>query len=214
MLMNKAKFITVEGIEGAGKSTVVSFIADYLRDQEKPFITTREPGGTVLGEHIRDMLLHSNEKIAPQTELLLIYAARAQHIVEYIAPALAAGQWVISDRFVDASHAYQGGGRLIADSTLEALDHIVVEGHMPDLTFLLDVSIEVSEERSRKRGQPKDRIEQEHRDFFNRVRLAYLTRAEQYPERIKIINANLGLEDVEQQLFACLNDFFKQQVGV
>jgi len=165
-------------------------------------VTTREPGGTQIAEEIRKVLLYldATETMKPTTELLLMFAARAQHVDHLIRPALASGKWVVSDRFVDASFAYQGGGRNIPANYIQELEKMVVGNVMPDLTFLLDVSLEVSSKRTNKRGTAKDRIEQEKDAFFNNVRNAYLDRAKRDPRRIKIIDANQDVLAVNMQI--------------
>lgn len=205
--MPSTKFITIEGGEGAGKSTVIQFVQKYLQQAGIKVALTREPGGTELAEKIRQLLLNpaANETYNPATELLLMFAGRAQHIQNVITPKLAAGEWVVSDRYIDASYAYQGGGRQLDMSLITALDKHIVKNVMPDLTLLLDVPPELGAERAASRGQGKDRIEQEKLEFFNRVRAAYLQRAEQDPARIKIINAAKSIPEVEQQVAAVLD---------
>ncbi|HVE44398.1 MAG TPA: dTMP kinase [Gammaproteobacteria bacterium] len=202
-------FMTLEGTEGAGKSTAMAFIQSYLTQVGKTVVITREPGGTALAEEIRNVLLHpkSAETMCSQTELLLMFAARAQHIQTCIIPALSAGKWVVSDRFVDASYAYQGGGRGMSMEQIEIMDKLVVSQCYPQLTLLLDLPVEVGFARAEKRSHQKDRIEEEHRDFFTRVRKVYLKRAEQYPDRIKVINANASLSEVNAQLERVLHQF-------
>lgn len=212
--MQSTKFITIEGGEGAGKSTVMQFVQKQLQQAGLKVALTREPGGTELAEKIRQLLLNpvADEVYNPATELLLMFAARAQHIQNVIAPKLAAGEWVVSDRYIDASYAYQGGGRQLDMSLITALDKHIVKDVMPDLTLLLDVPPEVGAERAASRGNGKDRIEQEKLDFFNRVRDAYLARAKQDPARIKIINAAKSIPEVEQQIAAALNPLLASAV--
>lgn len=204
-MTKSGRFITVEGIEGAGKSTVVSLIRDWLQTHNHPCLTTREPGGTPCAESLRQILLAPDvaEQIQPETELLLMFAGRAQHIANLIAPALAEGKWVISDRFVDASYAYQQGGRGLSVDRLTWLDKWIVGEYTPHLTFLLDLPPEVGLERAKARG-PHDRFEQEKLDFFHRVRAVYLERAEQYPERIVVIDAWQPVETVSAALISKL----------
>ncbi len=211
--MKRGKLITIEGIEGAGKSTALAFIKNYLLKEKKEVVWTREPGGTPLAETLRKLILHpeSAEVITADTELLLMFAGRAQHLQEVIMPALQAGRWVVSDRFVDASYAYQGGGRGVSIDRIKYLDEWIVGQCQPDLTLLLDVEPALGEERAAKRGGEKDRIEQEKNDFFKRVRDAYLQRAKQAPERMKIINANLSLPEVEQQIKQVLEKWMIEQ---
>lgn len=208
-LSTKGKFITIEGIEGAGKTTALAYIKNYLHKANIAAVWTREPGGTVLAEEIRQLLLHPTvtETMTPETELLLMFAARAQHISQLIAPALQAGTWVISDRFIDASYAYQGGGRGIDIKYIHMLNEWIAGIVYPDLTLLLDISPEQGFERTVKRGQNKDRIEKEAMDFFTRVRKVYLERAKQDPLRIKVIDAHQSPSAVEQQLCHILDEF-------
>jgi dTMP kinase len=198
--MTRGKLITLEGGEGVGKTTNLAFIKNYLQQHNIPVVVTREPGGTVLAEKIRHLLLDKNsEVISEQAELLLIFAARAQHIRHVIEPALAQGDWVLCDRFTDATYAYQGGGRNMRISTIEWLENLVQGNLRPDLTLLLDVPVEIGMERTRKRGA-FDRFESEQICFFEHVRRAYLLQAELYPERIKLIKANQPLVDVQKEL--------------
>lgn len=194
-------FITIEGIEGVGKSTAVQFIEQYLKEQQHAFIVTREPGGTLIAEQIRQVLLKPNadEIMQPETELLLMFAARVQHIHHVILPALRAGKWVVSDRFVDASFAYQGGGRQMDLARIQQLDEWLVNGLQPTLTILLDASPDIGMARAKHRG-PHDRIEQEKITFFERVRQAYLERAANDPKRIRIIDATQPLPAVQAEL--------------
>jgi len=200
--MKRGKFITIEGTEGAGKSTAIQFIRDELVRDGHDVVLTREPGGTEIAEQIRNVLLHtaSAEVMQPETELLLMFAGRAQHIASCIEPALQAGKWVVSDRYVDASYAYQGGGRGLSKQKIEALDTLVVDKHYPDLTILLDLPASLGFSRAVKRTSQRDRIEQEKIDFFERVRNAYLERAKQDPARIKIIDASKDIPAVQAQL--------------
>jgi len=198
--MIRGKFITLEGGEGVGKTTNLAFIKDYLQQHQIPVVVTREPGGTVLAEKIRHLLLDKDsEIISEQAELLLIFAARAQHIKHVIEPALAQGEWVLCDRFTDATYAYQGGGRNMRISTIEWLENLVQGNLRPDLTVLLDAPVEIGIERARERGS-FDRFELEKISFFEHVRRAYLLQAELHPERIKLIRANRPLVDVQSAL--------------
>lgn len=207
--MARGKFISIEGTEGAGKSTALNFIKNYLAEANIEVVWTREPGGTELAEQIRNLLLHplTYEKMSSETELLLMFAARAQHMQHRILPALMAGKWVVSDRFIDASYAYQGGGRGLDIERISMLDEWIVNGVYPDLTLLLDITPEQGFARAEKRGTDKDRIEQEKMDFFASVRHSYLERAKQHPERIKIIDASQPLYAVENQLRRSLDAF-------
>ena len=195
--MSKGKFITFEGIDGAGKSTHVEGIASFLRARGNSVITTREPGGTPLGEHLRELLL--NEKMHLETEALLMFAARREHIAQLIAPALARGEWVISDRFTDASFAYQGGGRQLSLDKLRVLEQWVHADLQPDLTLLFDVPLEVARQRLDKH-RTLDKFEQEQQDFFARVRNVYLQRAKEFPHRIRVIDSTRPLDEVSREL--------------
>lgn len=198
--MIRGKFITLEGGEGVGKTTNLAFIRDYLQQHNIPVVVTREPGGTVLAEKIRHLLLDKDsEAISEQAELLLIFAARAQHIKHVIEPALAQGDWVLCDRFTDATYAYQGGGRNMRISTIEWLENLVQGNLRPDLTVLLDAPVEIGIERARERGA-FDRFESEKIGFFEHVRRAYLLQVELHPERIKLIKANQPLVDVQRAI--------------
>jgi dTMP kinase len=199
--MKKNYFITLEGGEGVGKSTALLFIQQFFFEKKMECILTREPGGTKAGEAIRAILLgtSSEEPNDPMMELLLMFGARAQHIAQVIKPALNAGKTVISDRFTDASFAYQGGGRRMPIDRIQALADWVQGDLQPDLTLLLDTPIEVGLKRVDQRGE-KDRIEQESRDFFNRVRQAYLNRAKQFPERFVVIKADESIQNVQAQI--------------
>jgi dTMP kinase len=195
--MSTGKFITFEGIDGAGKSTHVSFVADLLRDRNKEVVVTREPGGTSLGEALRNILLH--EKMHLETEALLMFAARREHIAQVIAPALACGDWVICDRFTDSTFAYQGGGRKLDHSKLVALEHWVHPHLQPDLTLLFDVPLEVARARLDATRAP-DKFEQEKADFFVATRAEYLRRATEFPDRFRIIDSTQSIPDIQRQL--------------
>ena len=202
--MKSGKMITLEGVEGAGKSTQLTNIVDYLQQQGIAVITTREPGGTALGEKIRSLLLiDDGNKVAVECELLLMFAARAQHMDEVIRPALESGQWVICDRFIDASYAYQSGGRGIDYKRIEQLEQWLLGGFKPDLTLLLDVAVATGFQRIVSRG--KDRIEQESIDFFERVRSTYLRLAASEPQRVKLIDAALPVDQVSRHIQNYLN---------
>jgi dTMP kinase len=207
--MSRGKFITLEGGEGVGKTTNLAFIRDYLKRHNIPVIVTREPGGTVLAEKIRHLLLDKgSEAVSEYAELLLIFAARAQHIKHVIEPALAQGEWVLCDRFTDATYAYQGGGRNMRISTIEWLENQIQGNLRPDLTVLLDAPVEVGIERARSRSA-FDRFEAEKISFFEHVRRAYLLQAELYPERIKIIKANQPLVDVQRAIANIIGAFIR-----
>ncbi len=194
----KGVFITIEGIEGVGKSTIAKFIQDFLIEHSKSVVLTREPGGTILAEKIRDLLLHNEEEtLYPETELLLFFAARKQHCMNLIIPKLAKGNWVVCDRFKDASFAYQGGGRNIPVKWIEALVQFT-NLPRPDLTILLDATQSNISRRLANRAY-RDRIEKEKDDFFERTKKVYLELAEKNPDQYYIIDANLPLEKVKEK---------------
>jgi dTMP kinase len=205
-------FITFEGIEGVGKTTHLLYMADQLRAVGIDVLTTREPGGTPMGEEIRDILLaHRHERVAPLTELLLMFAARAQHVDRVIRPALDAKRWVLCDRFVDATYAYQGGGRGVETDLIEKLEKLVLGDFKPDLTLLFDAPIFVGLNRVKSRGGVQDRFEQEQLDFFERVRLAYQARAHYDPERHKIIDASRSLLEVQQSVSEIIENLIQKK---
>ncbi len=207
--MIRGKFITLEGGEGVGKTTNIAFIKDYLQQHNISVVVTREPGGTALAEKIRHLLLDKDsEAISEHAELLLIFAARAQHIKHVIEPALSQGRWVLCDRFTDATYAYQGGGRNMRISSIEWLENLVQGNLKPDLTVLLDAPVEIGIERARVRGV-FDRFESEKISFFESVRRAYLLQAELHPERIKLIQANQPLGDVQRALIDTIRTFLR-----
>jgi dTMP kinase len=191
------KFITLEGVDGAGKSTHVGYVADWLRKQGREVVVTREPGGTPLGESLRELLLHRD--MDADTELLLMFAARQEHLAALIRPALARGAWVVSDRFTDASYAYQCGGRGIDTARVAALEAWVQRGFQPDLTLLFDVPPEVAEVR-RSAARTADRFEREADNFFNRVRAAYLERAQAEPARIRVLDARHSIAELQLEI--------------
>lgn len=200
------KFISIEGIEGAGKSTQIAFIQRYLTNHGKQLIVTREPGGTELGEQIRSLLLTpTTVAMAADTELLLMFAARAEHLEHVIIPALARGDWVLSDRFIDATFAYQGGGRGIDLKRITMLADWTLRGLQTDVTFLFDLPVEVGQQRVLSRNQGIDRFEQEKVEFFQIIRENYLQRAQQEQNRIKVIDASQSIVDIEIQLTALLD---------
>lgn len=204
----RGKLITLEGIEGVGKSTQCEFVAQTLRALGKRVVTTREPGGTTLGEAIRGLLLDPKlPAMAALSELLLMFAARAEHLAQVIEPALSAGEWVVSDRFTDASYAYQGGGRGLALSTIAALEGIVAQGLQPDLTLLLDAPVRVALRRARARAQA-DRFELERAQFFARVRQAYLDLAQAHPGRFRVIDAVPAVAQVQAAVLQVLRQRF------
>ena len=206
-----AKFITLEGSEGVGKTTNLEHIKTLLNDEGIDYIVTREPGGTELGEQLRELLLgHKHDGMADETELLMMFAARSEHLDKVIKPALKKGQWVLCDRFTDATFAYQGGGRGIDLNRISILEDYVQGDCRPDLTLLLDAPIEIGRERANKRSAP-DRFEKEQTVFFNNVRDAYLKRASDDPDRMKVIDASVELEEVKAQITEQIKAFFTQR---
>lgn len=197
------KFITLEGIDGAGKSTHLGWLQDWLRERAIEHVLTREPGGTPLGEKLRELLLHHDMHL--ETETLLMFAGRREHIAQVILPALQAGSWVVSDRFTDATFAYQGGGRGLGIERIEVLEHWVQNGLQPDLTLLFDVPLEVSRERLAK-TRVLDRFEQEQQDFHQRVRNCYLERARRDPARIKVIDSTRPIDVIQRELATLLQE--------
>ncbi|HND37299.1 MAG TPA: dTMP kinase [Nitrosomonas sp.] len=208
--MQKGKFITLEGIDGAGKSTHLKWIANYLASKSIRVLTTREPGGTELGENIRGLLLDHRQIMHAETEALLMFAARREHLDKLILPALNQGSWVISDRFTDASYAYQGGGRGVSIDKLQILENWVQGQFQPDLTFYFDLSIEVARLRMQS-IKIADRFEKEQNDFFHRVRAAYITRAKQFPERMQVLDASRSIDDITHQLEKVLQPLLIEQ---
>lgn len=203
--MIRGKFITMEGGEGAGKSTMMDRVARWLKEAGHEVVTTREPGGTDLAEKLRDVLLdRENNALSGQAELLLLFAARSQHLEELIRPALSRGHCVLCDRFTDATWAYQGGGRGLPLADIEALETLVHGDLQPDLTLLLDLPVEQGLERAGKRSRA-DRFEMESKMFFDRVRNAYLERAGAFPERFAVIDAAGDVESVWLQIRAVLD---------
>ncbi len=208
MTASKGIFISLEGSEGVGKSTSLNFIKQHIESLGHQVVVTREPGGTPLAEEIRDLLLSKrDESVEINTELLLMFAARCQHVEQVIKPALAKGIWVICDRFVDASYAYQGGGRGIDRDKIKALEEWCLQGFAPDLTVLLDMSVEQGLERTKLRGEA-DRFEVEKMAFFENIRKVYLKRAENEPERISVVDASPSIEEVQRTLKGLLDSKF------
>ncbi len=204
--MNTGKLITLEGIEGVGKSTVQSFVIETLEKSGKSVVRTREPGGTPLAESIRQLAVKSNsESVHPDTELLLMFAARAQHVHQVIFPALAEGKWVVSDRFIDASFAYQGAGRGLDMTRISLLEKMVLKDFKADLVLLLDAPVDVAMQRAKAR-QSTDRFEAESHAFFERVRKCYLERAAADPSRYVVINAAAPLDQVKAQIQSSVSD--------
>ena len=214
MLQSQPRLLTIEGGEGAGKSTVLSALRDALQSDGFEVVSTREPGGTPLAERIRGLLLAARaEPVHPATELLLMFAARAQHVQQVVLPALARGAWVISDRFTDSSYAYQGAARGLDAGFIAELERRVV-GIEPGLTLLLDLGVAHGRERTRGRdllgGSSPDRIERERDDFFERVRAGFLARAAQHPQRIRVIDASPSAEHVAGAAVAALDEYRKR----
>ncbi len=203
----RGKFITLEGTEGVGKSTNLQFIQQFLEQRGLPLLVTREPGGTPLAEQIRELLLAKRqEQVNELAELLLVFAARAQHFHTVIQPALEKGTWVLCDRFTDATYAYQGGGRGLSLDCISTLETLVQGEQRPDLTIILDVDVEVGLGRAGERGEA-DRFESEAVEFFERVRAAYRTRASQAPEHYVTVDAGVPLDKVQHQLAYVLRHF-------
>jgi len=197
------RFITVEGIDGAGKSSHIEWLREYLTAAGHAVVVTREPGGTPLGESLRAILL--NDPMSPETEMMLMFAARAEHLASVIRPALDSGAWVISDRFSDATYAYQVGGRGVAEEKFLALEALVQAGLQPDRTILFDVSVETAQARLHD-TRILDRFEREASDFHQRVRDAYHQRAAQYPNRIRRVASDVPMEQVRAQILTELSD--------
>ena len=207
-MQRQGKFITIEGGEGVGKSTNLAYLHGLLNSRGVSFVESREPGGTPLAEELRDTLLRErDETVGSDCELLLMFAARSQHLSRVIVPALTRGDWVVCDRFTDATFAYQGGGRGLDWDRIAQLEQMVQGDLRPDLTLLLDVPVEVGMDRARQRGE-LDRFEQEQLSFFERVRQAYLKRATEDPQRFRIIDASQPLVQVQQQIGFVIQDFF------
>ncbi len=204
--MKRRCLISFEGIDGAGKSTHIGFVADFLTARGVSVVTTREPGGTALGEQLRHLLLHQEMHV--ETEALLMFAARSEHIAELIAPAMARGDWVITDRFSDASFAYQGGGRGLDRSKLEALEQWVHPDLQPDLTFLFDVPLSVARARLAA-SRTLDKFEREQHDFFEATRNEYLRRAAQFPERFRIIDSSRPIVEIQEHLAQLLHQLLE-----
>lgn len=205
------KLISFEGGDGAGKSTQLSLLSGDLEALGRRVILTREPGGTRLSEQIRSWVLHESGALCKQAELLLIFAARAQHISEVIRPALLRGDWVLCDRFTDASYAYQGGGRGIPVGFIQQIEAVSTEGMRPDLTLLLDLPVIQGIERSVGRGQGSDRFEEQDLEFKQRVRQAYLDRQSDEPDRIRIINATKSVESVHTQIWDLVSNLIDRE---
>ena len=200
----QGKFITLEGIDGAGKSTHIAWLEGILRDKGQNVVVTREPGGTPLGEKLRTLLLNASQTMHSETEALLMFAARREHLDKLILPALSRGDWVVSDRFTDASFAYQGGGRGLTANKIHQLEEWIQGDFQPDLTFYFDITVELGRERLGNRiGDMKlaDRFELEQDAFFRRVRTAYLERASKFPHRIHLVDSSQPIEKVKLSLY-------------
>ena len=205
-------FITVEGVDGAGKSTQLVFLEEFLRDRGLEVLVTREPGGTSLGEAVRELLIGENEiAVTDDVELMLIFTARLQHLEEVIVPAVAAGICVVCDRFTDATYAYQGGGRGISVTRIRQLEAWVQQGFQPDLTLVFDLPVDTGAARSRKRGESADRFERQDSAFKEAVRNTYLDRVHQYPERMRLIDASRGKEQVTENMISIVEGFLKSR---
>lgn len=202
MTQQRGKFITFEGIDGAGKSTHIAFVSAHIERAGIALVSSREPGGTPIGEKLRDLVLH--EKMHLETEALLMFASRREHIAQVIEPALASGAWALSDRFTDASFAYQGGGRGLSLAKLDALEQWVHPGLQPDLTFLFDVPLDVARARL-DATRDLDKFEQEKADFFAATRKEYLRRAAQFPQRFRIIDSTRSIEAIQLELAGILD---------
>ena len=197
-------FITLEGTEGVGKSTNLQYITSLLSQEKIPHLVTREPGGTEVSEAIRNLLLDKNyPKMCAETELLLLFAARSEHLHKVVLPALSRGEWVVSDRYIDSTYAYQGAGRGVDDHSIAQLEQWLQHYRLPDLTILLDLSPETGAQRVNQRGD-RDRFEEESSVFFQDVRERFLQRARRYPDRIQLVNAALPLVEVQQGIAGIL----------
>lgn len=195
----RGRFITLEGIDGAGKSTHLRWIVRFLEGRRIRVTVTREPGGTPFGEALRRLLLGGRERLHPEAETLLVFAARREHLDKVILPALKAGRWVLCDRFTDATYAYQAGGSRVDWKRVGLLERWVQRGLQPDLTILLDVNLAVARRRAGRKSQP-DRFERERDAYFERVRRAYLRRGRESPGRVRVINAGRSLGEIRQEL--------------
>lgn len=205
----RGKFITIEGTEGVGKTTNMAFIKAWLEAKKLPYLSTREPGGTPLAEQIRELLLAPRaELVCSASELLLMFAGRAQHIDQVIEPALVGGNWILCDRFTDATYAYQGAGRNMGSDLIAKLEILVQGSLRPDLTLILDIPVEIGLKRASARSDP-DRFELEQVEFFERVRRGYLGIAEQEPDRCRLIDASQPLEQVQSQIVGVLEAFYR-----
>ena len=200
------KFITLEGVDGAGKTSHIEFIKEYLTNLKLNFIMTREPGGTELGEKLREILLH--DEMTPKTETILMFAARNEHIEKVIRPGLTSGAIVISDRFTDASYAYQSGGKGVEDEEIDVLKDLVQKNLQPDLTFLFDLPVEVSIKRLKK-TRKLDKFEKEEKDFHENVRKKYLMIAKNNPKRFSVLNSEKSIDEIQSQIKIRLDELLK-----
>ena len=200
------KFITLEGVDGAGKTSHIEFIKEYLKNLKLDFIMTREPGGTQLGERLREILLH--DEMTPKTETILMFAARNEHIEKVIRPGLTSGAIVISDRFTDASYAYQSGGKGVEDEAIDVLKDLVQKNLQPDLTFLFDLPVEVSIKRLKK-TRKLDKFEKEEKDFHENVRKKYLMIAKNNPKRFSVLNSEKSIDEIQSQIKIKLDELLK-----
>lgn len=203
---NKGLFISFEGVEGAGKTTNINYIAEKIEKAGYDIVLTREPGGTKLSEAIRELLISKDyPEMHINTELLMMFAARSEHLNQVILPAIKSGKWVLCDRFTDATYAYQGAGRGIAEATINTLENLVQGSLKPDYTFLFDLEAEIGLSRAKNRGET-DRFEQQHIDFFNKVRNKYLEMAQNNTNRYRIVNAQYDLQTVQKQIDTLLSE--------
>ena len=200
------KFITLEGVDGAGKTSHIEFIKEYLTNLKLDFIMTREPGGTELGERLREILLH--DEMRPKTETILMFAARNEHIEKVIRPGLTSGAIVISDRFTDASYAYQSGGKGVEDEEIDVLKDLVQKNLQPDLTFLFDLPVEVSIKRLKK-TRKLDKFEKEEKGFHENVRKKYLMLAKNNPKRFSVLNSEKSIDEIQSQIKIKLDELLK-----
>ena len=212
--MNRGRFITVEGADGSGKTTQLEYIGRKIAEKGIPLVKTREPGGTALGERLREILLGKTDlRIGMNSELLLMFAARVQHLEQVILPALRSGSWILSDRFTDATYAYQGGGRGITTERIEILEQWVQQGLQPDLTILFDVPVQTGLDRTLLRNTEPDRFEIQKVEFKEAVRNSYLERVNCFPERIQVVDSSVSMSDVRSQIDNILSAFNKKVFG-
>jgi len=205
MMLTKGKFYTFEGIDGCGKSTQLARVAERLRVDGTPCLVTREPGGTAISEKIRELLMSpDNKAMCSETELLLYLAARAQHVKEIIKPAVDRGEIVLCDRFEQATFAYQGGGRGLDVDAIRGINAFATGGIVPDMTFIIDISVEISQERLNKIGKGKDRMESAGTQFFERVRAGYINAAEAFPQKIKLLDGTKGLDELTDEILGVI----------